>query len=92
MGSDFVDFSRWLTWVSVGLNVLCILLVVGALMLQERRFVRSAGNALIFNGVVLIGSAIGLMACFVVGRYEIEYVYNYSEKRISSRTPQGTTP
>ena len=77
---DYLDFSRWLTWMSVGLNVLTLGMSLSALAIRDRRWVRAARNALVLNGFVMVGAAAGLVAGFINGAYDVEYIYNYSER------------
>ncbi|MFQ5653927.1 MAG: heme lyase CcmF/NrfE family subunit [Planctomycetota bacterium] len=82
MGSGFgyLEFSRGLVLLALGLNVLVVGLVLVGYLLRDRRFVLGARNALIAAGVVITGAACGLIAGFLAGAYDREYIFNYSER------------
>ncbi|MCI0650805.1 MAG: cytochrome c biogenesis protein CcsA [Planctomycetes bacterium] len=78
----YLDFSRSLNWVALGLNAFAILAALIGLATRDRRWVRCARNALIGNAFVLVASAGGLIAGFVNGAYEVEYIHDYSERAL----------
>ena len=63
--------------------VVVILAVVGV-ALKDRRWVDGARNAMTLGGLTIAGSAACLVAGFFRGAYDVEYVYHYSERKLSA--------
>jgi cytochrome c-type biogenesis protein CcmF len=79
----YLGFGSSLVAVSLGLAGLTVVLSLLGVALRDRRWVAGARNAMMAGGLTIAGAAACLVAGFFRGAYDIEYIYHYSERKLS---------
>ncbi len=79
----YLDLARHLTTVSFALCALTVVLVAVGLIAADRRFINAARRSQMAIAFTIAGSAAGLVAGFFNGAYGVQYIYSYSESKLS---------
>ncbi len=85
MDFSYVDLGRALERVAFVAAILTALLAALAVVARDRRLVAAARNTLIGGGVAILGAAGALVGAFFEGAYGIDYVFHYSERKVSAQ-------
>ncbi|MCE9636188.1 MAG: cytochrome c biogenesis protein CcsA [Planctomycetes bacterium] len=80
----YLGFGSNLVAVALGLAALTVILSVVGIVRRDRRCVDGARNAMTVGGLAVAGAAACLVAGFFRGAYDIEYIYHYSERKLSA--------
>lgn len=80
----YLGFGDALVKLSLGLAGLTILLPLLGMLLRDRRLIDAGRNAMAAGGIAIAGAAACLVAGFFRGAYDIEYIYHYSERKLSA--------
>ncbi len=79
---DVLEFGRELLFLAVCLTVVIFFLAVIGVLLKDRRYVVASRTGF-YALLVLIGASSGcLIYGFMTGKYNIEYIYRYSERSL----------
>ncbi len=79
----YLGFGNHLTVLAFVLAVVAFVLSVLAIGFKNARFVVGARNAMFAVGAAGVGAAACLVAGFFRGAYDIKYIFNYSERKLS---------
>ena len=80
----YLGFGSGLVAVSLGLAIVTVVLAILGIAGRDRRLVDGARNAMTVGGFTVAGAAACLVAGFFRGAYDVEYIYHYSERTLSS--------
>ncbi|MCG3134407.1 MAG: Cytochrome c-type biogenesis protein CcmF [Planctomycetes bacterium] len=78
----YLGFGSALIAVAFGLACATVLAALLGAGLRDRRFVAAARNAMAAGGLAAAGAAVTLVAGFLRGAYDVNYIYNYSERKL----------
>jgi cytochrome c-type biogenesis protein CcmF len=79
----YLGFGQNLVDLAFGLAVVTFALAITGIAAKNARFIVGARHALFAGGAAAVGAAACLVTGFFRGAYDIRYIFNYSERKLS---------